>query len=98
MTGEAHHAEMGALLALLASRLPTTEELTGAATSDAGQGRCPLDTGFDSERAPRYGGDGWCTEDLQRVHRSRDRRCGEWSTCRETWQQITNGSWIGGGP
>ena len=31
MTGEAHHAEIGAFLALLASRLPTTEELTGAA-------------------------------------------------------------------
>ncbi|MCH2161086.1 MAG: anthranilate phosphoribosyltransferase [Phycisphaerales bacterium] len=31
MTGTAHHAEMGALLALLATRLPTVDELTGAA-------------------------------------------------------------------
>ena len=31
MTGSAHHAEMGALLALLATRLPTTDELVGAA-------------------------------------------------------------------
>ena len=31
MTGSAHHAEMGALLALLATRLPTVDELTGAA-------------------------------------------------------------------
>ncbi len=31
MTGDAHHAEMGALLALLARRLPTADELTGAA-------------------------------------------------------------------
>ena len=31
MTGDAHHAEVGALLALLARRLPTTAELTGAA-------------------------------------------------------------------
>ena len=31
MTGTAHHAEMGALLALLAMRLPTTDELVGAA-------------------------------------------------------------------
>lgn len=32
MTGTAHHAEMGALLALLAMRLPTVDELVGAAT------------------------------------------------------------------
>lgn len=32
MTGAAHHAEVGALLALLATRLPTPDELTGAAT------------------------------------------------------------------
>ncbi len=32
MTGSAHHAEMGALLALLARRLPTVDELAGAAT------------------------------------------------------------------
>ena len=32
MTGTAHHAEMGALLALLATRLPTVDELVGAAT------------------------------------------------------------------
>ncbi len=32
MTGSAHHAEMGALLALLARRLPTIDELAGAAT------------------------------------------------------------------
>ncbi|MCH2134804.1 MAG: anthranilate phosphoribosyltransferase [Phycisphaerales bacterium] len=31
MTGEVHHGEMGALLALLATRLPTPEELEGAA-------------------------------------------------------------------
>ena len=31
MTGEVHHGEMGALLALLATRLPTPEELQGAA-------------------------------------------------------------------
>ncbi|MDZ4752863.1 MAG: anthranilate phosphoribosyltransferase [Phycisphaerae bacterium] len=31
MTGSAHHAEMGALLALLATRLPTVDELVGAA-------------------------------------------------------------------
>jgi anthranilate phosphoribosyltransferase len=31
MSGEAHHAEMGALLALLATRLPTVDELVGAA-------------------------------------------------------------------
>lgn len=31
MTGSAHHAEVGALLALLARRLPTVDELTGAA-------------------------------------------------------------------
>ena len=31
MTGEVHHGEMGALLALLATRLPTAEELEGAA-------------------------------------------------------------------
>jgi len=31
MTGTAHHAEMGALLALMATRLPSTDELTGAA-------------------------------------------------------------------
>jgi anthranilate phosphoribosyltransferase len=31
MTGTAHHAEMGALLALLATRLPTVDELVGAA-------------------------------------------------------------------
>ncbi|MSR69646.1 MAG: anthranilate phosphoribosyltransferase [Phycisphaerales bacterium] len=31
MTGTAHHAEMGAFLALLARRLPTVDELTGAA-------------------------------------------------------------------
>lgn len=31
MTGAAHHAEMGAFLALLATRLPTTDELVGAA-------------------------------------------------------------------
>ncbi len=31
MTGSAHHAEVGALLALLAQRLPTVDELTGAA-------------------------------------------------------------------
>jgi anthranilate phosphoribosyltransferase len=31
MTGSAHHAEMGAFLALLATRLPTTDELVGAA-------------------------------------------------------------------
>jgi len=31
MTGTAHHAEMGALLALMASRLPTVDELVGAA-------------------------------------------------------------------
>ena len=32
MTGEVHHGEMGAFLALLATRLPTAEELEGAAT------------------------------------------------------------------
>ena len=32
MTGEVHHGEMGAFLALLATRLPTGEELEGAAT------------------------------------------------------------------
>ena len=32
MTGSAHHAEMGAFLALLARRLPTIDELAGAAT------------------------------------------------------------------
>ncbi|MBC04643.1 MAG: anthranilate phosphoribosyltransferase [Phycisphaerae bacterium] len=31
MTGSAHHAEMGALLALLATRVPTVDELVGAA-------------------------------------------------------------------
>ena len=31
MTGTAHHAEMGALLALLATRVPTVDELVGAA-------------------------------------------------------------------
>ncbi len=31
MSGQAHHAEMGALLALLAARVPTVEELAGAA-------------------------------------------------------------------
>ena len=31
MTGEVHHGEMGALLALLATRLPTPDELEGAA-------------------------------------------------------------------
>ncbi|MEE2908547.1 MAG: anthranilate phosphoribosyltransferase [Planctomycetota bacterium] len=31
MTGEVHHGEMGAFLALLATRLPTPEELEGAA-------------------------------------------------------------------
>jgi anthranilate phosphoribosyltransferase len=31
MTGTAHHAEMGALLALLATRMPTVDELVGAA-------------------------------------------------------------------
>ncbi|MDZ4830283.1 MAG: anthranilate phosphoribosyltransferase [Phycisphaerae bacterium] len=31
MSGDAHHAEMGALLALLATRLPTVDELVGAA-------------------------------------------------------------------
>ena len=30
-SGEAHHAEMGALLALLATRLPTVDEIVGAA-------------------------------------------------------------------
>ena len=47
MTGEAHHAEMGALLALLASRLPTTEELTGAARVMRDKVDA-LETGFDS--------------------------------------------------
>ena len=32
MTGEVHHGEMGAFLALLATRLPTPDELEGAAT------------------------------------------------------------------
>lgn len=32
MSGHAHHAEMGALLALLATRVPTVEELVGAAS------------------------------------------------------------------
>ncbi|MFO0961461.1 MAG: anthranilate phosphoribosyltransferase [Phycisphaerales bacterium] len=32
MSGQAHHAEMGALLALLATRVPTVDELAGAAT------------------------------------------------------------------
>lgn len=32
MSGLAHHAEMGALLALLATRVPTVDELVGAAT------------------------------------------------------------------
>ena len=32
MTGHVHHGEMGALLALLATRLPTPDELEGAAT------------------------------------------------------------------
>lgn len=32
VTGSAHHAEMGAFLALLARRLPTVDELAGAAT------------------------------------------------------------------
>ncbi len=32
MSGEAHHAEIGALLALLATRVPTGEELLGAAS------------------------------------------------------------------
>jgi anthranilate phosphoribosyltransferase len=32
MLGASHHAEMGALLALLATRLPTADELAGAAT------------------------------------------------------------------
>ena len=31
MTGQCHHGEMGALLALLATRTPTTEEILGAA-------------------------------------------------------------------
>ena len=31
MTGTAHHAEMGALLALMATRLPTVDELVGSA-------------------------------------------------------------------
>lgn len=47
MTGDAHHAEMGALLALLAGRLPTTEELTGAARVMRDKVD-RLDTGFDS--------------------------------------------------
>ena len=32
MTGRAHHGEIGALLALLATRVPTAEEILGAAT------------------------------------------------------------------
>ncbi len=32
MTGTAHHAEMGALLALLATRVPTVDEIVGAAS------------------------------------------------------------------
>lgn len=32
MTGSSHHAELGAFLALLAQRLPTVDELAGAAT------------------------------------------------------------------
>ena len=47
MTGEAHHAEMGALLALLATRLPTTDELTGAARVMRDKVDS-LETGFDS--------------------------------------------------
>jgi len=31
-SGESHHAEMGALLALMATRLPTVDEIVGAAT------------------------------------------------------------------
>ncbi len=31
MTGEAHHGEIGALLGLLATRIPTTDEILGAA-------------------------------------------------------------------
>ncbi len=46
MTGDAHHAEMGALLALLATRLPTTDELTGAARVMRGKVDA-LDTGFE---------------------------------------------------
>ena len=30
-SGESHHAEMGALLALLATRIPTVDEIVGAA-------------------------------------------------------------------
>ncbi|MBG83462.1 MAG: anthranilate phosphoribosyltransferase [Phycisphaerae bacterium] len=47
MTGEAHHAEMGALLALLATRLPTTDELTGAARVMRDKVDS-LETGFES--------------------------------------------------
>jgi anthranilate phosphoribosyltransferase len=32
MSGSSHHAEMGAFLALLATRMPTVDELAGAAT------------------------------------------------------------------
>ena len=49
MSGEAHHAEMGGMLALLATRVPTVAELAGAATvMRANVDR--LDTGVPPER------------------------------------------------
>lgn len=53
MTGTAHHAEVGALLALLATRQPTIDELTGAATVmrrhvDPVKSRVPVDEVVDT--------------------------------------------------
>lgn len=47
MTGFTHHAEMGAFLALLARRLPTVEEIAGAATVMR-EHATPLPTSIDS--------------------------------------------------
>ena len=49
MTGTAHHAEMGAFLALLATRLPTVDELVGAA-GVMREKVDPLKTGISADR------------------------------------------------
>jgi anthranilate phosphoribosyltransferase len=49
MTGTAHHAEMGAMLALLATRLPTVDELTGAA-GVMREKVDPLETGIPADQ------------------------------------------------
>ena len=49
MTGTAHHAEMGALLALLATRLPTVDELVGAA-GVMREKVDPLETGIPADQ------------------------------------------------